>query len=217
MLFRLASLGILCNCVVASVDETWKKADAAIEQVQKKFADIKEHAQEVEKSIEEDKKEEATRVSQSEEEVKRSKAIEIESEKVLEENAKKALVKQKEIDSSFLQLPESSFMELPDSLEKFPKVAEDMERLKEAEKVYNQKMKALHQQDDELLAMANKDFEDSRKSAELIGNLRAQHRKEATSFVQKDDDLPAAFQRILQAEADLQKVNQQIARDFNLA
>lgn len=216
MLFRLASLAVLSNCVLASVDETWKKADAAIEQVQKKFADIKEHAQEVEKSIAEDKKMEATKVSESEAELKRSEAAVRESEKVLEENAKEALVKQKEIDSSFLQMPESSFMEIPDSLAKFPKVAEDMEKLKEAEKVYNDKMKALHQQDDELLAMANKDFEDSRKSAELMGNLRTQHRKEASSFIQKDD-LPAAFQRILQAEADLQKVNQQIAHDFNLA
>jgi uncharacterized protein YihD (DUF1040 family) len=199
MLLKLVPLSVAVGAFAATPDELWKKAEAEVQQVEKRFADIKSHAQDVGAGLEEAKEQalESARPS-----LKQGSVPE-----TVSTSAK----------SAFAQLSDSSFLEIPESLAKFPKVAEDLEQLKEAEAVYNAKMKALHEQDDALLALANKDFEDSSKAAGMIGNLRRQHERRhgASSFIETGA-LPDAFQRVLKAEADLEAANDKLAREFHL-
>ena len=221
MIMRLATaLSLAVIGAGSTVEETWKKADDTLKKVEAKLVDVQEHANDVAAKLAEDAKEEEKSVAASEEDVKRTSELAKEDEEQVKADTKTVANKRAELESSFLQSADSSFLEIPEALAKFPKVAEDMKALHDAEQIYNDKMRILHQKDEELLAMANKDFSESRQAVALMGNLRSQQkpkrRKPVTSFVQKDE-MPEAFQRILKAEADLQSVNAQIAKDFHLA
>ena len=220
MFVRLTIALSLALCVSSStVAENWKKADAVLEGVQKKFADIKEHAKEVENGMIGEEKREEESLTRSENQLKES-AVALEESKTKLASEKAAIENKKtELESSFLESSDSSFFEIPESFSRFPKVTEDLQKLKEAEKVYKDKMMLLHQKDDELLQMANKDFSDSHKAAGLIGHFRSENSKNLrrpSSFIEQDE-MPAAFQRILKAEDALRAVNDKLARDFHLA
>lgn len=246
MFLRLTiALSLALFSSAGSVEDTWNKADIALNEVQKKFAEVKEHAKQVEEEVMEDSKKETESVAEAESKTEESAMTAEESKAELESEKSKVEAeieaRKKDLDSSFLEGMDSSFLEIPESFAKFPQVAEDLKQLKEAEQVYKDKMSLLHQKDDELLQMANKDFEDSHKTAALMGSLRLLHEKKKkgssfmeiseepsekktetekpnlrSSFVQKDE-MPAAFQRILKAEEALRAVNEKLARDFHLS
>jgi hypothetical protein len=236
------SLALLSSA--SSVEDTWNKADIALYEVQKKFAEVKEHAKQVEEEVMEGSKKETESVAEAESKKEENAMAAEESKAELESEKSKVEAeieaRKKDLDSSFLEGMDSSFLEIPESFAKFPQVAEDLKQLKEAEQVYKDKMLLLHQKDDELLAMANKDFDESHKTAALMGSLRLLHEKKKnpsfmelneepsekqtetekpnlrSSFVQKDE-MPVAFQRILKAEEALRAVNDKLAREFHLS
>ena len=221
MFVRLTiALSFVLSVSASVASEKWKKADAALEHIQRKFADIKEHAKEVEDGLLTDEKQEGESLARTETEVHES-AVALEESKSKLESEETALDNKKDaIEASFLESADSSLLEIPESFSKFPKVSDDLAKLKEAEKVYKDKMMLLHQKDDELLQMANKDFADSHKAAASIGHFRGsgngRNVHSPSSFVQQDE-MPVAFQRILKAEDALRAVNDKLARDFHLA
>jgi hypothetical protein len=220
MMFRLAIALSLARIGTASqVENTWQKAEAVLTQVKEKMSHVQEHAQEVAAELTTRKEEELQKLNESEAALKKTEASAAQGEMQAEEEAAAVEKERDELESSFLQTGiDSSFLEIPPALAKFPKVSEDMKALHQAEEVYNEKMRILHQKDEELLAMANKDFSDSHQAVAMMGHLRSQQtkRKPVSSFVQKDE-MPEAFKRILKAEEDLKAVAAGIARDFHLA
>ena len=210
MLFKVTSAFVLLACASASADETWRKADARMEAMRKSFAEVRDHAHKV---VEDEQR---AMMAAEASEKKSEEALE-NSESDLEKSEAK-LAQSKARVSTPTKMEESSFLEIPDSLSKYPKVAEDMKKVRDAERVYKDKMKALHEKDSELMALAKQDFADSKSALNLMGNLRTQrkHRASGSSFVETQE-LPPAFARILKAEAELKKVNDDLAKEFNFA
>lgn len=190
----------------SSAEETWKEADVALEGIAKRFAEVREHGDEA--LAQEQAEIEAANKSAKQAEEEAKSIAETMSEASSELDDAKPVEEAADVSSSF--------MEIPDSLAKFPKVAEDMKAMREAEQVFAEKMRALKARDNELMEMAQKNFAESRNVVKEIGNFRKTRNSGSSSFLERAK-LPPAFERILKAEADLKAVNDQLARDFNFA
>ena len=210
MFFKLTSAFAVIACANSSAEETWMKADARMDAMRKSFAEIRDHAHKVVEDEQRAMAKAEADAAQSESELKKSESALVMNEEDLAKTEAKLSVPVKVEESS-------SFMEISDVLSKYPKVAEDMKQVREAERVYKEKMQALHDKDAELMSLAKKDFEDSKNAVHMMGNLRTQRKhRGASSFVQMEE-LPPAFARVLKAEAELKKVNDDLAKEFNFA
>lgn len=190
-----------------SVEGTWKEADKLIEQSQEKLAEVHEHANEA--AAEEQQVADAARKAMHDS----ADNLKVSIDEL--EAAKAKLTSPSATEREPTSLGDSSFLELPESLAQFPGVADDMKKVRAAEKVYEEKMNLLHQKDDELLKMAQADFQEARDVGSMVGNLRSQTKSghRGSSFLEKHSGTP--FQQVLDAEASLKAVNDKLAKEFN--
>ena len=194
--------------VNASAQQTWEKADLTLEETKKKFAEVRKHSEEVaekeQEILEKTKRDLAESISTADRAAAKLKAEEANISPPIAGDQK-------------MPTMDSSFLELPDVLAKLPGVAEDMKRVHQAEKVYQEKMRLLKEKDDELMALARGNYEDARKASSMVDTLRSQTSHiRGSSFMQKDDHMAPYFARILAAEEGLKAAGKKIAQDFNL-
>ena len=190
------------SCVAGSVVvDTWKQADELMENSQHKFAEISKHAAEA--AVEEQKIADEARKSMHDSADRLKESVEE------MEDAKSKLV-MPEISANPVPV-DSSFMELPDSFSQFPGVEADMKKVREAEKVYRDKMAKLRETDDDLMKMAKADFQEGRDVVKMVGHLRSKPAA-SSSFIETGT---SPFQKVLDAEKSLKAVNDQLAKDFN--
>ena len=209
MIYRLATSVAFVSLMQCSVEDTWKRTDAALQEVNAKFAEVRKRADEV-VSDEEKTLEDAKLAAKNSEEV-----LEHLGEPIVdpEESVKKDEL---EMDKANFDNIESSFLELPDELKKFPGVAADMKRAQEAEHLFKEKMQALRSKDEELMKFARSNFANSHDSVKLIGHLRSRpHSNHGSSFLE-GYKLPPAFAKVKEAEEELRKVNEKLKVQFNL-
>ena len=200
------TVAVFTSCIAGStVEETWKKADHIIEQSAERFAEVHKHADEA--ASEEQKIADSARQAMHDTADKLKESVdELESAR-----AKLVLPDMKNMPTT---ITDSSFMELPESFAQFPGVEEDMKKVREAEKVYQEKMNNLRAKDAELMNMAKADFQQGRDVVNMVGNLRSQTKTlGGSSFLQTQGSTP--FQKVLDAEASLKAVNDQLAKEFN--
>lgn len=185
-----------------SVEETWKRTDAALQDVNAKFTEVRKRADE---AVAEEKKvlKDAKIAAEKSEQVLEHLG---EPEKVSEENLRDLPVDKVKFE------PESSFLEIPDDLKKFPGVEEDMKRAQEAERLFKEKMHNLHEKDEELMAFARTNFAASHNAVKQIGHLRAGG---MSSFLQ-GYQLPPAFAKVREAQEELRKMNENLKKQFHL-
>ena len=208
MLLRLTSSAVLAATAIGSVAETWQKADATLEQTKEKFSVVHKHADAVAA--------EEARILASSKQALAASADELKRSADAYKASEDSLVAPPAATAVEPVLAESSFLEIPEGFAKFPGVADDMKKVREAERVYKEKMQKLHEKDDELMALARSSFQDSKSAASLVNTLRAEtnHVRGSSSFLQTGKVNPA-FERILKAEDALRAVNKQLAKDFN--
>lgn len=207
MLFRFAAGIAFLSGAQASVEDTWNRADETISEARKKFAEVRKHADEA--AVQEERI-----LEQSKKDLAMSQVVADEAAAKLREGiaSLKAPVAPAPIST------DSSFLELPDSLASIPGMAEDMAKVHEAERVYQDKMQNLKQRDNELMDMARGNFEDSKRAIEMVNTLRSESNSfRQPSFLQKgSSNMEPYFQKIRQAEDELQKITDKTIKDFNL-
>jgi len=193
----------------ADVRNVWDQAQATIKSADATLSDVREHTEEAVRRESKDVEESRRHLHESADELKKSAQAFKEAEAKLQEpvdpRAEAGAV------SSFLQGDDSSFLELPASLMQFPGVVEDMKKVKAAEENFKEKMHKLHEKDDELMALAKKDFAEGRKAINQIGHLRKDKTKPA-SFLEKK--IMSPLDRVLEAEKKLKEVNDKLGKDF---
>jgi hypothetical protein len=206
-MYRFVFTSAVIASTLASVSETWKRTDAALENVNDKFDEVRRRADaamEVEKKTLLDAKRAAE---------KSGEVLEHLGEPIRDPEAslqeEEAAVKELKLDDT----DSSSFLEIPDELKKFPGVEADMKRAQEAERVFKEKMKNLHTKDEELMAFARSNFASSRDAVKLIGHLRS--RAPRSSFLE-GFKLPPAFAKVREAQEELRQVNEKLKKQFHL-
>ena len=214
MLLKLSTL-IVTTCLAASEDlevkTVWDEAQAKMKTVDATLSEVRQHTEEAVKRESKDVEETRRHLHESADQLQKSALAFREAEAKLQEpvdpRGEAAVL------SSFLQGDDSSFLELPESLMQFPGVAEDMKKVKAAEENFKEKMKKLHEKDDELMALAKKDFAEGRKAINQIGHLRRdKSQPPAASFLEKK--IMSPLDRVLEAEKKLKEVNDKLGRDF---
>ena len=207
-MYRIVFASILLTSTLSSVSDTWKRTNAALEVVNDKFAEVRNRADaaiEVEKKTLLDAKRAAEQSAEVLEHL--GEPIRDPEASLKEEEAAVTKLKSDDTDSS-------SFLEIPDELKKFPGVEADMKRAQEAELVFKEKMKNLHEKDEELMAFARSNFASSRDAVKLIGHLRS--RPAPHSSFLEGFKLPPAFAKVREAQEELRQVNEKLKKQFHL-
>lgn len=210
MLFKLPAFVIgACYATVSDsiVGKVWEKANSVLQSADESLNEVKEHAEEAVKRESKDVEDSRKHLHESADALEKSAAAFREAEAKLQE----PVDPRGETASSFFQGEDSSFMELPASLMQFPGVAEDMKKVKAAEANFKEKMQKLHEKDDELMALAKKDFAEGRKAIDQIGHLRRE-KAQPVSFIEKK--IMSPLDRVLEAEKKLKEVNDKLGKDF---
>jgi uncharacterized phage infection (PIP) family protein YhgE len=185
------------------VAETWERASSTLADAEETLSEVRKHAAEA-------------AVHESEE-VAAAKRSMHDSEKELEKSAEafreaeEKLMASKDTPADKATI-EASFMELPDSFSQFPGVKEDMAAVKSAEKTFKAKMEQLRNQDNDLMKMARQNFAEAGQVAGKIGHLRSS----PISFIEQGS-MPESFKKVLEAEDNLKKINDELAKEFHLA
>ena len=210
MLLKLSTLVVgACYASVSdsTVSKVWDKTHSVLQSADESLSEVKEHAEEAIKRESKDVEDSRRHLHESADELEKSAAAFREAEKKLQE----PVDPRGSTASSFLQGEDSSFLELPDSLMQFPGVAEDMKKVKAAEANFKEKMQKLHEKDDELMALAKKDFAEGRKAIDQVGHLRRE-KAHPVSFLEKK--IMSPLDRVLEAEKKLKEVNDKLGKDF---
>jgi hypothetical protein len=210
MLLKVSAvLASACYASSGEVDirNVWDQARATIKSADATLSDVREHTEEAVRRESKDVEESRRHLHESADDLQKSAQAFKEAEAKLQEpidpRGEAGAV------SSFLQGDDSSFLELPASLMQFPGVSDDMKKVKAAEENFKEKMHKLHEKDDELMALAKKDFADGRKAINQIGHLR---KPQPASFLEKK--IMSPLDRVLEAEKKLKEVNDKLGKDF---
>ena len=214
MLLKLSAV-FATACYASSVDTevsgVWDQAKTAMKSVDATLNEVREHTEEAVKHESKDVELSRKHLHESADQLQKSAEAFREAEAKLQEPVDPR--DHAEMISSFLQGDDSSFLELPESLMQFPGVAEDMKKVKAAEENFREKMKKLHEKDDELMALAKKDFAEGRKAMSQIGHLR-RGGKQAQPASLLEKKIMSPLDRVLEAEKKLQEVNDKLGKDF---
>lgn len=211
-MMKFAAFAISTLSVVSArdvVSETWDKAGSVLANAEETLSEVRKHAEEA--------------AAREAEEVTAAKKSMRDSEKELEKSAQAFKDAEEKLmessqESTGEKVPEasSSFIEFPDSFRQFPGVKEDMEAVKKAEKRFKETMSKLRSQDDDLMKMARQNFADAGKVISKIGGL---HSGSPGSLLEekRSSSMPESFRKVLEAEENLKKINDGIAKEFHLA
>jgi hypothetical protein len=191
------------------VQAVWNKANAAVHSADETFAEIRERTQAIVEKESQEVESARRHVHETADALEKSAEEFKEAEKHLLEPVDPRSSGNEAV-SSFLES-----MELPASLMQFPEVAADMEKVRAAEKDFQEKMKKLHQKDDDLMELARKDFSEGRKAISKIGHLRSSSTaRKPSSFIETGKKNLSPLDKVLVAEERLKEVNDKLGREF---
>ncbi len=214
-MMKLAALAVASIGIVSAdvVSETWDRAGSVMSTAEETLSEVRKHAEEAAARETDDVEAARQSMRDSEQALEKSARVFQDAEKKLLES--KENVKDTPSDS----VESSSFLEFPEAFSNLPGVKDDMEKVREAERRYKETMGQLRSQDDDLMNMARKNFADAGSAVSKIGSLRS---KQGASFLEMDKrgvsySVPETFRKVLEAEANLKKVNEELAKEFHLA
>ena len=209
-MYLKASVILIGSCLASVSDKevknVWDQAQSTIRDTEQTLGEVREHTEEAVRRESKDVEDSRRHLHESADELQKSAAAFREAESKLQEPVDP---RTGTTESSFLQNTDSSFLEFPESLMQFPGVAEDMRKVKAAEEKFKEKMQKLHEKDDELMALAKKDFTEGRKAMNEIGHFR---KNQPASFLEKKITSP--IDRVVEAEMKLKEINDKLGKDF---
>jgi len=214
MLFRFAAVTFGLVGVASAQQEVqavWNKATDAVNAAEDTFSQIRKRTEEVVSKESQEVESARKHLHETAHALEKSAEQFREAESHLVEPVDPRAPADKDA-SSFLE----STMELPASLMQFPEVAADMEKVRAAEKDFQEKMKKLHQKDDDLMELARKDFAEGRKAISQIGHLRSNKKvnKHGSSFLETGKKVLTPLDKVLLAEEKLKEANSKLGKDF---